>query len=97
MVASGDIDVVYATYHVDIGETPFFVVIDYTKQKIVICIRGTWSMKVSFLVQRSVFPREEQIKKLLLQNFWQSKKSGMSGNAQKMLRNFASCMEAPQP
>ncbi|XP_018908023.2 diacylglycerol lipase-alpha isoform X1 [Bemisia tabaci] len=45
MVASGDIDVVYATYHVDIGETPFFVVIDYTKQKIVICIRGTWSMK----------------------------------------------------
>uniref|UniRef100_A0A1I8QAG4 Diacylglycerol lipase-alpha n=1 Tax=Stomoxys calcitrans TaxID=35570 RepID=A0A1I8QAG4_STOCA len=41
----GDIEIVYATYHVDVGETPFFVAIDYTQKKIVISIRGTLSMK----------------------------------------------------
>lgn len=41
----GDIEVVYATYHVDVGETPFFVAIDYTQKKIVVSIRGTLSMK----------------------------------------------------
>ncbi|KAH8409025.1 hypothetical protein KR009_005327 [Drosophila setifemur] len=41
----GDIDIVYATYHVDVGETPFFVAIDYTQRAIVISIRGTLSMK----------------------------------------------------
>ncbi|XP_032593934.1 diacylglycerol lipase-alpha isoform X2 [Drosophila grimshawi] len=41
----GDIDIVYATYHVDVGETPFFVAVDYTQRKIVISIRGTLSMK----------------------------------------------------
>ncbi|KAL7745509.1 hypothetical protein ACLKA6_015503 [Drosophila palustris] len=41
----GDIDIVYATYHVDVGETPFFVAVDYTQKKIVISIRGTLSMK----------------------------------------------------
>ncbi|BFG01072.1 sn1-specific diacylglycerol lipase alpha [Drosophila madeirensis] len=41
----GDIDIVYATYHVDVGETPFFVAIDYTQRSIVISIRGTLSMK----------------------------------------------------
>ncbi|EDW48810.1 sn1-specific diacylglycerol lipase alpha isoform X3 [Drosophila sechellia] len=41
----GDIDIVYATYHVDVGETPFFVAIDYTHQAVVISIRGTLSMK----------------------------------------------------
>ncbi|XP_068159992.1 uncharacterized protein inaE isoform X4 [Drosophila tropicalis] len=41
----GDIDIVYATYHVDVGETPFFVAIDYTQKAIVISIRGTLSMK----------------------------------------------------
>uniref|UniRef100_A0A6B2EG71 Diacylglycerol lipase-alpha n=1 Tax=Phlebotomus kandelakii TaxID=1109342 RepID=A0A6B2EG71_9DIPT len=40
-----EIDVIYVTYHVDVGETPFFVAIDYTKQKVVISIRGTLSMK----------------------------------------------------
>lgn len=46
MVDDGDIEVVYATYHVDVGETPFFVAVDYDRQKIVISIRGTLSMKV---------------------------------------------------
>lgn len=46
MIEDGDVDVVYATYHVDVGETPFFVSVDYGRQKIVISIRGTLSMKV---------------------------------------------------
>ncbi|KAJ8917361.1 hypothetical protein NQ315_002383 [Exocentrus adspersus] len=41
----GDIEVIYATYHVDIGQTPFFVAVDYDRKKIVISIRGTLSMK----------------------------------------------------
>lgn len=45
MLPAGDIEVVYVTYHVDVGETPFLVAIDYSKQKIVISIRGTLSMK----------------------------------------------------
>ncbi|XP_018405396.1 PREDICTED: sn1-specific diacylglycerol lipase alpha [Cyphomyrmex costatus] len=45
MLILGEIEVVYATFHVDVGETPFFVAIDYTKRKIVISIRGTLSMK----------------------------------------------------
>ncbi|XP_055389650.1 diacylglycerol lipase-alpha isoform X2 [Condylostylus longicornis] len=40
-----DVEVIYATYHVDIGETPFFVAIDYSQKKIVISIRGTLSMQ----------------------------------------------------
>ena len=46
MVEVGEVQVIYATYHVDVGETPFFVAIDYTRHKIVISIRGTLSMKV---------------------------------------------------
>ncbi|XP_035709035.1 sn1-specific diacylglycerol lipase alpha isoform X3 [Folsomia candida] len=38
-------EIVYATYHVDVGETPFFVVVDYEKQAIVVSIRGTLSLK----------------------------------------------------
>lgn len=41
----GEVDIIYTTYHVDVGETPFFVAIDYAKQKIVVSIRGTLSMK----------------------------------------------------
>ncbi|KAL5274913.1 DAGLA family protein [Megaselia abdita] len=40
-----DVEIIYVTYHVDVGETPFFVAIDYSKRKIVISIRGTLSMK----------------------------------------------------
>ncbi|XP_029179132.1 sn1-specific diacylglycerol lipase alpha isoform X6 [Nylanderia fulva] len=45
MLDLGEIEVVYATFHVDVGETPFFVALDYTKRKIVVSIRGTLSMK----------------------------------------------------
>ncbi|XP_023245102.1 sn1-specific diacylglycerol lipase alpha [Copidosoma floridanum] len=45
MVEIGEIEVVYATFHVDVGETPFFVALDYTKKKVVVSIRGTLSMK----------------------------------------------------
>ncbi|CAG9855011.1 unnamed protein product [Phyllotreta striolata] len=41
----GDIEIIYATYHVDIGQTPFFVAIDYDRKNVVISIRGTLSMK----------------------------------------------------
>lgn len=43
----GDIEIVYATYHVDVGETPFFIAVDYDRGKIIVSIRGTLSMKVS--------------------------------------------------
>lgn len=46
MVEIGEVEVIYATYHVDVGETPFFVAVDFTRRKIVISIRGTLSMKV---------------------------------------------------
>lgn len=45
MMVDGDVEIIYATYHVDIGETPFFVAIDYAREKIVVSIRGTLSMK----------------------------------------------------
>ncbi|XP_054279844.1 diacylglycerol lipase-alpha isoform X2 [Macrosteles quadrilineatus] len=45
MVNAGDVSIVYATYHVDVNETPFFVAIDYTRRKVVVSIRGTLSMK----------------------------------------------------
>ena len=40
------IEIVYATFHVDVGETPFFISVDFSKRVIVITIRGTLSMKV---------------------------------------------------
>lgn len=48
----GDIEVIYATYHVDVGQTPFFVALDYDRKKIVISIRGTLSMKVNISILR---------------------------------------------
>lgn len=45
MVNVGEVEVIYTTFHVDVGETPFFVAVDYTKSKIVVSIRGTLSMK----------------------------------------------------
>ena len=49
------VEMVYVTYHVDVGETPFFIGIDYDKKKIVISIRGTLSMKVRNGLLRSFF------------------------------------------
>ncbi|XP_015602986.1 sn1-specific diacylglycerol lipase alpha isoform X5 [Cephus cinctus] len=45
IVQVGEVDVVYATFHVDVAETPFFVALDYSKKKVVVSIRGTLSMK----------------------------------------------------
>ncbi|XP_053682831.1 uncharacterized protein LOC128733182 [Sabethes cyaneus] len=45
MLQVGEVEVIYATYHVDIGETPFFVAVDYNYGKVVVSIRGTLSMK----------------------------------------------------
>ncbi|XP_043481702.1 diacylglycerol lipase-alpha isoform X4 [Leptopilina heterotoma] len=45
LVEIGQVEVVYATYHVDVGETPFFVALDYTNKKVVVSIRGTLSLK----------------------------------------------------
>jgi len=44
-VERGDVEVVFATYHVDVGQTPFFVAVDYNRRKVVLSIRGTLSMK----------------------------------------------------
>lgn len=45
MLSKGQAVIVYATYHVDVAETPFFVAIDFSRNKIVVSIRGTLSMK----------------------------------------------------
>lgn len=45
----GDIEIIYVTYHVDVGQTPFFVALDYDRKKVVISIRGTLSMKVNYI------------------------------------------------
>ncbi|XP_076163451.1 inactivation no afterpotential E isoform X4 [Ptiloglossa arizonensis] len=45
MVTVTEMEVIYATFHVDVGETPFFVALDYTRKKVVVSIRGTLSMK----------------------------------------------------
>ena len=49
MTPEDGVDLVYVTYHVDVGETPFFIALDHTRRAIVISIRGTLSMKVSLL------------------------------------------------
>ncbi len=41
-----DVRLVYITYHVDVGETPFLVAVDAKRKAIVIAIRGTLSLKV---------------------------------------------------
>ena len=41
-----DVYVVYITYHVDVGETPFLIAVDYTRKAIVLSIRGTLSLQV---------------------------------------------------
>ena len=40
------VTLVYITYHVDVGETPFMVAVDRTRKAIVVSIRGTLSLKV---------------------------------------------------
>lgn len=40
-----NMEIVFATYHVEIGETPFFVALDHEKRTVVISIRGTLSLQ----------------------------------------------------
>lgn len=34
MVDVAEVEVIYATFHVDVGETPFFVALDFTRKKV---------------------------------------------------------------
>ena len=49
VLAQKNCDLVYATFHVDVGETPFFIGVDYEKKAVVISIRGTLSMQVKMV------------------------------------------------
>ncbi|KAG8201460.1 hypothetical protein JTE90_024329 [Oedothorax gibbosus] len=40
-----NMEIIFATYHVEIGETPFFVALDHEKRTVVISIRGTLSLQ----------------------------------------------------
>eukprot|EP00106_Octopus_bimaculoides_P022591 XP_014790033.1 PREDICTED: sn1-specific diacylglycerol lipase alpha-like [Octopus bimaculoides] len=40
-----DTDIIYVTYHVDIGKTPFYVALDHTQKKVIVCVRGTLSLQ----------------------------------------------------
>ena len=44
MCQTHNYEMIYATYHVAIGEPPFFVALDYDKNSIVISVRGTLSL-----------------------------------------------------
>ena len=54
MCNMADCTLLYIDYHVDVGETPFLVAVDYDKKAIIVCIRGTLSFKVSILVRRTL-------------------------------------------
>ncbi len=43
-----DVRLVYITYHVDVGETPFMVAVDFDRRAVVVSIRGTLSLKVRY-------------------------------------------------
>ncbi|CAG2106899.1 unnamed protein product [Medioppia subpectinata] len=44
MCQTHNYELIYATYHVAIGEPPFFVALDYDKRSVVISVRGTLSL-----------------------------------------------------
>ena len=48
----GNTKLIYVTYHVDVGETPFLIGVDYTMRSIVVSIRGTLSLKVSSKISK---------------------------------------------
>ena len=48
MVEIGEVEVFYATFHVDVNETLFFVVLDYTKKKV--CYKKFFITFISLLV-----------------------------------------------
>ncbi|XP_076687262.1 inactivation no afterpotential E isoform X1 [Andrena cerasifolii] len=45
LINVAEVEVTYATFHVDVSETPFYVALDYTRKKVVVSIRGTLSME----------------------------------------------------
>ena len=47
---NGNYEVIYATFHVDVAETPFFVAVDYDHKSVIVSIRGTISMKVGYSI-----------------------------------------------
>ena len=49
VLAQKNCDLVYGTFHVDVGETPFFTGVDYEKKVVVISIRDTLSMQVKMV------------------------------------------------
>ena len=53
--------VVYINYHVDVGETPFLVALDFSRKAIVISIRGTLSLEVRIMYIHGSFDFDEQI------------------------------------
>ena len=52
----GNIKLIYVTYHVDVGESPFLVGVDYLMKAVVVSIRGTLSLKVSNMYFRGTCP-----------------------------------------
>ncbi|GIY40342.1 diacylglycerol lipase-alpha [Caerostris darwini] len=40
-----NMEIIFTTYHVEVGETPFFVALDHEKRSVVISIRGTLSLQ----------------------------------------------------
>ncbi|XP_022093970.1 sn1-specific diacylglycerol lipase alpha-like isoform X2 [Acanthaster planci] len=40
-----DADVVYATFHSAVWETPFYVALDHSRRKVIVAVRGTLSMQ----------------------------------------------------
>ena len=42
-----DTYLVYITYHLDVGETPFLVAVDFSEKSMIVSIRGTLSLEVS--------------------------------------------------
>ena len=52
----GNIKLIYVTYHVDVGESPFLVGVDYLMKAVVVSIRGTLSLKVSYMYLRVICP-----------------------------------------
>ncbi|XP_043192219.1 diacylglycerol lipase-alpha-like [Amphibalanus amphitrite] len=45
MAPLDELELVYVTYHVDVGETPFMVAVDHQRCTVIVCIRGTMSTK----------------------------------------------------
>ena len=53
----GNIRLIYVTYHVDVGESPFLIGVDYLMKAVVISIRGTLSLKVSKMHLQVIHPK----------------------------------------